>query len=336
MKPLLKPFEELAIAWKSNDFFRARIKLTLFYIAILSWILVFFSSILFFEIQSKYKLVIQENILEKGDTMLHLFMGKILESIFFLDGVIIFFSIFLAYWFAGKTLKPIEEKMKEQKQFVSDAAHELKNPLSVLQASSESMIRAPEFSEAESREVFHEILEESQRLIRITHQLLSLESLHKKNKKINIPEISVQKSIETVIKKLSGFAEQKKIEITPEISGNFLKIFPEDLEAIVFNLVHNAIKFSPENSTIFVKFSGKNNDNKKCILSVKNFGKIIPQDEIPLLFRRFYKSDTARSFSEENGSGLGLSIVKKIVDSYNAEISVKSEEDFGNIFEVRF
>ena len=376
MKKSLKQLEALVTAWKSNNFFQARIKLTFLYLLIITGILIVFSAMLNFQIEKNLEYQFQNIQLSKEDIKkqvqnrypnrsiqnidLENENGKLLYTVLFDDSleisvnsingkilsneeasenftdlitsdvqntlwiinlIILFISSFLGYFLAGKTLSPIEKKTKQQKQFISDAAHELRNPLTAIFATCESMIRV------NKKEGFEEILEESERLIKITENLLVLDQIEKKSQK---SEINLKTLIENIFQKIKPLATEKKI-----IFENHLDIFniladKNDVEKIIFNLFHNAIKFSHQNQKIIISLK-KNGE-----FSVQDFGIGIYKKDISKIFNRFYKADTSRSFTEESGSGLGLSIVKEICDRNNWNITVTSREKKGSTFIINF
>ncbi len=361
MKQILsKRFEVLDTVWNpKNDFQKARIKLTGFYIFILFIILNFFTGALFLilnqeqhqhqekisiawekneilfpnkkitviKVQSKPK-----NIISKQEIfdLQQEFLEKIKYKIFLLELLLLFLAGILSYFLSGKTLNPIQKKNEQQRQFLADVSHELKNPLSALKTSIEVSKEQKDWKIGEIKEVFEDLESEISRLISTTEDLLELEKKDFKNIQKNI---SPQKILRKILKKLQIFADKKNIKIIFKSQGNLeIKCEEGEIEKIFFNLIHNAIKFSKPHSEIFINLNLKNSK----IFSVQNFGEIIEKKDIKKIFNRFYKTENARTFSEENGSGLGLSIVKKICDKNSWNIFVESEKESGTIFKINF
>ncbi|USN58931.1 MAG: HAMP domain-containing histidine kinase [Candidatus Peribacteria bacterium] len=359
---------DLGIAWKSNSFFQARLKLTFFYLLILSGILVFFSAILFFYTEHKISnlphisqieatKIISEKFpeakigevefesgeytfvfLNEKEVKMDAFTRQIFsekesrsfqeyfsqdfeEILLLLNLLILFLSGFLAWFLAGKTLEPIKQKMEEQKRFIADSSHELKNPLSAISATCESMIRANQ------KEGFEEILEESERLICITENLLVLDRAEKKSGKT---EIDLKILIENILEKIKPLATEKRLFFETHLENFQVLANEDDLEKIVFNLLHNAIKFSHKNRKIIISLT----ENGK--FSVQDFGVGITEENVSKIFERFYKADGSRSFEKESGAGLGLSIVKELVEKYGWKIEVESKENSGTNFQIFF
>ena len=129
--------------------------------------------------------------------------------------------------------------------------------------------------------------------------------------------------------------ELNKKNITMELNGEpaYINAVPHLIQEIVFNLVDNAIKYNKENGSIIISVS--KTSEKNVILSVKDSGIGIPNDEIPRIFERFYRVDKSHS-KQINGTGLGLSIVQNAADYHNAKIEVRSEIGVGTEFSVIF
>ncbi len=319
-------FEGLVIDWKSNEFFRARIKLTIFYAIIIAALIVLFSGTLWFEINEIHDNFHQEKIIESNELFLDEFTDEFADKILLIDIFVFILTTFLSYFLAGKNLQPIAKKMKQQAQFIEDAAHEIKNPLAAIFASGTSILRVKEISDKQSREVLGEILEESNRLISLTSQLLQF----KDKEHVSLEEVQVKKIVEKIIQTLQPLLLEKKIILDTHLVNFSLSMAESDFESIVFNLLHNAIKFSHKEGKIIIRLE------KEKKLSIQDFGIGLSEKEIPFIFDRFYKADKARTFGANTGSGLGLSIVKNIIHFHNGKIRVDRGKTAGCVFTVTF
>ena len=350
-------FSSLLHFWHSlNDFQKARLKLTGLYIALIFVILNIFTLSLFFVLQ-KEELIHQQKIQtlwhqkeivfpDKKITIVTLstpqknsittqevinlhqiFLEIIQKWILVIEGILLLISGVLSYFLSGKTLRPIEEKNKRQREFLSDVSHELKNPLSALKTSLEISAQQKDWKHGEVQEVFSDLKSEIDRLIHTTEDLLFLEkkNFHSEKTKIFLPEI-----IEKIQKRFTGLLQKKNIEYISHIENFSGSADEKELEKVIANIVHNAIKFSPPNSKIIVSLTEKGK------FSVQDFGVGIAKKDLSHIFERFYKVDDSRVFTEENGSGLGLSLVKKICDANKWKISVNSEEKKGTIVVIDF
>ncbi|QQS59824.1 HAMP domain-containing histidine kinase [Candidatus Peregrinibacteria bacterium] len=249
------------------------------------------------------------------------------DTLWAIDTIILLLSSFLSYFLAGKTLASIAEKMRQQKQFISDASHELRNPLSAIKASADSLLRAKSISDEEAREVLHAINEESDRLITLTEDLLLLDQSQKDDA---VQQVNAKEIVIAMLKTIEPLAKEKKIYFQTNLEKFELLAKQKDLEKVLFNLLHNAVKFSREDSKIIVKIS------KNGYFRVKDFGVGITPEDLPYIFDRFYKAENARSFSGESGSGLGLSIIKTLTDKYVWTLDVNSKEGKGTQVTVYF
>lgn len=243
------------------------------------------------------------------------------EKVLWIGLLVFLIASFGSIFFANRTLLPIALSIRKEKEFVSGAAHELRNPLASMQAVLEASLLE---TNPVKKEFINDMLSETKRLIQTSESLLLIEKTQSRKQKKE--EVSVLQIVEEVLKRLKPHLIEKKIEIKKNISAHDLFIDKSDLEIVIYNLLHNAIKFSNTGGIIEIVWSNK-------ILSVSDTGIGMDIDKIPFVFDRFYKSDDSRNTS---GSGLGLSIVKEILVRYKADIKVKSEQYKGTEFVVTF
>ncbi|MFM7083871.1 MAG: sensor histidine kinase [Hyphomicrobium sp.] len=223
-----------------------------------------------------------------------------------------------------------------QSDFIANASHELRTPLASIKGFIETLQGSARTDET-ARVRFLSIMDEqAARMNRILDDLLSLSRIEMRahlhpNTSVNIIEI-----IQKVLSSLELLAQQAKMKLKfqpPHISQ--LVIGDRDeLEQVVQNLVHNAIKYGTAGGTVEVSLERKkSNDGTKSVLelSVKDDGPGIPPEHLPRLTERFYRVDSARS-REQGGTGLGLSIVKHILKRHKTDLSIRSELGKGSIF----
>lgn len=235
----------------------------------------------------------------------------------------------LGYFLAGKTLYPIKLMIDEQNQFISDASHELRTPIATLQAEMEGKLLEKSITDGQARQLIKSNLEELGTLKNMTNSMLQLTRAHSMDGKSHIQSFSLLELINLAKDKISVLAIKKHIAIhikMPEIivSGN-----REDLLEVFLILIENAIKYSPNNSD--VEISCKKLPDKVNIF-IADHGMGISDDDLPRIFERFYRADKSRSVTE--GFGLGLSIAKKIIEGHKGSISVASKVGKGSTFEV--
>lgn len=257
--------------------------------------------------------------------------NRVLIALFYTNGLILLFSGAAAYFLAGKTLKPIEEAMKEQERFVSDASHELRTPLTALKTSIEVALRDKKLNLKEAKKVLKENLEDVDELEALTSGLLSLAQTSQPEKKYFFSEIDLAQVAKGAISKLAPLAKKKKVRITQNLKTVLVKADRESIERLMVIMLDNSIKYTEEGGLVSIS---TNEDKKNAIFKISDTGIGIPEKEIPHIFDRFYRVDTSRSKVSAPGFGLGLSIAKKIVDAHGGSIKVTSEVSKGTIFKV--
>lgn len=235
--------------------------------------------------------------------------------------------------FLGREFNDLTERLqtseKKRRQFVSDASHELKTPLASIKLLSDSILQNNMDAET-MREFVGDIGNEAERLNRMTQKLLSLT---KADGEVvgEVEIIHMAPTVERVAKMLSVIAQENNITIALDLSNDCpVLILEDDLYQVIFNLVENGIKYNIPGGTLTVRLS---RDAENAYLQVSDTGMGIPEDAIGHVFERFYRVDKARS-RKSGGSGLGLSIVRSIVERYRGEIRVESAVGQGSSFTV--
>lgn len=216
---------------------------------------------------------------------------------------------------------------KLQKEFVANVSHELKTPITTIKSYTETLLDGALEDRQISEDFLNVINSESDRMSRLVSDLLKLSRMDYsqtkwKKEKINIGEMVVQ-----TLKKLQMQAKSKSINLqTGEIPKDMFVLFDRDgLEQIMLNVAGNAIKYTPENGNVWI--SAKR-ENGSVVVSIKDDGIGIPEEDQTRVFERFYRVDKARS-REMGGTGLGLSIAKQILDAHDSTIAVRSELNKG-------
>ncbi len=218
-----------------------------------------------------------------------------------------------------------------RRQFVSDASHELKTPLASIKLLSDSILQNEMDSET-IREFVGDIGNEADRLTRMTQKLLSLTKVESDSEKSR--EITwIGPTMEKVAKMVSVIAQEKNITVDVMIKRDCsILIIEDDLYQILFNLAENGVKYNKAGGSLTLKLDRLEDD---AILQVVDTGVGIPEDAISRIFERFYRVDKARS-RQTGGSGLGLSIVKTMVERNDGTIEVTSVDQVGTTFTVSF
>ncbi len=229
-------------------------------------------------------------------------------------------------------LDRLEDAVLREKQFTSDASHELRNPLASIKGTLEVLIRKPRDIEYYEDKISY-CIKEVNRMSVIIDQLLMLARYESGNLKPLTSEIILNDSINYTILRMQDYAEDYGIKISFVDKDKFLvKADASMLDVILENLLSNSIKYSNGSKNIDVKIE-KNEDRVKC--SVIDHGMGMKKEQISRIFDRFYRSDEARS-SSVGGHGIGLAIVKRLADVQHLGISFTSEQSKGTTATITF
>jgi signal transduction histidine kinase len=237
--------------------------------------------------------------------------------------------------FLGDEFNQLTERLQvsenKRAQFVSDASHELKTPLASIKLLTDSILQN-DMDQDTVREFVSDIGNEADRLTRMTQKLLSLSRIE--SQQDGDCEITYMKpSIDRVMRMLTGLAEKNNIQMELDCKADCpILILEDDLYQIIFNLVENGLKYNLPGGKLYVR-TFRDGDN--AILQVTDTGVGIPDDALSHVFERFFRVDKARSRST-GGSGLGLSIVRNMVERNQGTIQVESALRQGSVFTVTF
>lgn len=217
----------------------------------------------------------------------------------------------------------------DQKKFVANVSHDFRSPLTSIRGYLEAMLDGtipPEMHE----KYIGIVLNETERLTKLTNGLLTLNNLNTKGMLLNKTHFDINQVIRNSTATFEGTCRQKGISVELILYNEALYAHAdmEKIQQVLYNLIDNAIKFSHQNSSIKIETSEKRN---KIFVSIKDAGIGIPKDELKMIFDRFYKTDTSRG-KDKKGTGLGLSITKEIINAHNENINVISTLDEGTEF----
>ncbi len=241
---------------------------------------------------------------------------------------------------AKMCLKPVEKAWEQQKIFIADSSHELKTPLTVILTNSGILKSHKNDTVDNQMKWIDSTYEEAIHMKELVDKLLLLaktDDISKKNmfSDVDLSELSTQLSLQyEPVAFENGIILMSDIEKDIHIEGDSVA-----LNQIIHILLDNAIKYSPSDSVVTLSLKKRQSYSFRknagyIYLSTHNTGEPIPQEDIPYLFERFYRSDKARTLG--GGYGLGLSICKNLATLHNAEIFVTSDKENGTVFTVKF
>lgn len=219
-------------------------------------------------------------------------------------------------------LKDKSEEMRSE--FLSNVSHELKTPLALVQGYAEGLKEGIS-DDPESMEYYCDIIiDETNKMNNMVKKLLTLNQIEFGNEPINVEHINISEFIKTILKSYSLRIEQKGIKLTSEIEEPLFAWFDEmQLEEVFVNFLSNAMNHCSGDKFIHVS---AHLDNENIIIRIFNTGLNIPEDDLERIWEKFYKVDKART-REYGGNGIGLSIVKAILDRYEAKYGVENKSD---------
>lgn len=235
--------------------------------------------------------------------------------------------------YLANNLNYMSEKMNRngeyQRQFISNVSHDFRSPLTSIKGYVEAMRDGTIPVEMQDK-YLGIIAYEADRLEKLTKGLLTLNELDIHKRLLNIQTFDINDAIKKAAATYEGDCTRRHILLELILSGKelYAKADVEQIQQVLHNLLNNAIKFSPDNSTIIIETTEKNG---RIFVSVKDHGIGIPKDSISKIWERFYKTDISRG-RDQKGTGLGLSIVKEIIHAHDQNINVISTEGIGTEF----
>jgi two-component system phosphate regulon sensor histidine kinase PhoR len=216
-----------------------------------------------------------------------------------------------------------------RRDFISNLSHELRTPVSVIRANSETLLDGALEDKKEAKIFSKAILHNAERLTSMVSDLIDLSRIDYGDLKLNIVEVNLDNFIKSFIDSMKSVMKKKDIyiEYQPRHKKNIMADV-QALERVMNNLIDNAFKYSPKGSVIEISTITNNNHIK---INVADEGTGISEIDQEYIFDRFYRTASARA-SENKGSGLGLAIVKNLINSLNGEVGVSNRPEGGSIF----
>lgn len=245
----------------------------------------------------------------------------ILENLVYANLAVLVGAGFASYWLARRTLQPIAEANERQRQFVADASHELRTPVTALRMETEVALMDKSASKETLRGALESNLEEAGKLESLLHSLLRLSKLDSDEAMTtSFTAVNMQRIITQAIEQTSKQASAKHITIDSTVSKQaHIQGDSDSLTQLFVILIDNAIKYSPAKSTITLT---SNTSDGHVQVTVADQGIGIEPEALDHVFDRFYRADKART--SNNGFGLGLAIAKHIADVHRGTITLRS------------
>lgn len=230
-------------------------------------------------------------------------------------------------------LDQIADYLDRNREFVANAAHELRSPLAAIQSAVDVALNAPR-SQQEYQELLCEIVDECSRLATLVNQLLLLAEHDSDERRAEHEVVRLDRIVASSLEMFRGAAEERNLELVSNPNGEVVVSGdPGRLRQVVNNLIDNSLKFTPPGGRVSVLLD-RDAPHDEAVLKVSDSGVDIPPEDLPHVFERFYRGDKSRG-REICGNGLGLSICQSIVSGHGGAIRVESTPGAGATFEVR-
>lgn len=235
-------------------------------------------------------------------------------------------SLVLARW----AVRPVEEAWDKQQQFIADASHELKTPLTVIRANNSILLSMPDSTIEEQQQWIDSTETEAQIMQDLVNDMLYLAKADSSKVPLEYSTVNMSDIVNAQLLQFESVAFEKGVEIESQVAEALMVDGDASrLQRLVGTLMDNACKYVDDKGSIKVRLS---KTGSSCHLAVNNTGPVIPAEDLPHLFDRFYRSDKART--RTGGYGLGLAIAKSIVDDHKGTLKVSSTEREGTTFSV--
>jgi len=323
-------------------FRKANIKLTLIYsslflvsfwafsIGLYFWMENYFGESYISEIEQEGEFELDEQDMAIANIAVGVAQDRLEKTLLIFNGAMIIIVPVIAWLMTRRTLAPVQHIHEQQKQFVSDVAHELRTPLSIMSGELEVAL-SKERTLEDYRHVLDSSKQETDRLIELSENLLFLARADQGRQTIEFEKVDITDLIGSIIASLQAESTNKEIAIRfeTEEEPTFAWGQPAMLRRLFFNLIDNAIQYTPSQGEICISLAtGK----QYAQVKIRDTGVGIPPEDLEKIFDRFYRVDPSRSRTK--GYGLGLAISKSIVELHHGSITVRSALGKGSTFTV--
>ncbi|MEQ9166881.1 MAG: ATP-binding protein, partial [Fulvivirga sp.] len=262
---------------------------------------------------------IESIIKERTTTNLYLILS--LDVILILGVVLVF-----------RNVKKEVQLAQNKSEFISNVSHEIRTPLALISMFAETLEMGRVPSEEKKKEYYSIISKETQRLTNIVNKILNFSQMDASKKELVFKPLNLSELVGEVLTTYEFHLQQQGFQLTTNLENNI--IINGDKEAmmeVMINLIDNAIKYSESEKQIEVRVSKAHNH---ALLSVKDSGIGIPKSIQKQIFEKFYRAPTG-DLAKKQGTGLGLALVKQIVDLHRGKIEVQSDEGKGSTFIIQ-
>lgn len=240
-------------------------------------------------------------------------------------------SLASGFWLAGRTLRPIRRAMESQRQFVSDASHELRTPIAVAKANNSLLLDDPEASVESHLDQAEAVAAELDHLSVLVGDLTTLARADEGRANLLMEDLDLGELTDEVARDMAALADLLGVALSSETEPTPVRGDRARLRQLVVILLDNSLKYAEKGGTVRVRCAA---EGSRAELTVIDNGAGISAEDQKHIFERFYRADAERTRSK-GGTGLGLAIGKWITEAHGGRISVESEQGQGTTFRVR-
>ena len=217
----------------------------------------------------------------------------------------------------------LQKTEQQRREFIANISHELKTPMTTIAGYADGILDGV-ISPEEERQYLSIISTESRRLSRLVRRMLDVSQLQSMDLIKQKKPFDLSESMRRVLVSMEKKITDRGLDVDVEIPEDPVMVLGDNdlLTQVVYNLLENAAKFAAQGSTLFLGLEKK---GEKAVVTVRNQGETIPEEELPLLFERFHKTDKSRS-EDKDGVGLGLYIVRTILEQHREKITAASKD----------
>ena len=244
------------------------------------------------------------------------------------------FFLLISIWLSRLAAKPMEEAVEMERQFVADISHDLKTPITVVLANNSILRADPGATVSEQGQWIESTDAAAKNMLKMVNEMLALSSLETVGKKEELMPVDLSSAAEKCVLQLESLAYDRGVELESDVAeGITVRATPEYIERICTGLLENALKYEPDGGRVRVELKSAK-QKRRAVLTVQNFGSVIPEEDLPHIFERFYRGDKTRDIKK--GHGLGLPIIKRVTELIGAQIEARSGQQEGVVFTVTF
>lgn len=331
MKRISRRFVAWATDSKTEPFQKARLKLTLHYIVGMGILLAIFNFGVYGLFVSDLPDPIEPTLTATQRQAIDKAGERLERALLMVDGLMIIVVSGIGYYFAGRTLRPIEVMYRRQKKFVADVAHELRTPLAVLKIGAEATL-AGQSTQKDYQKLTMDSLQEVNYMATTVNDLLFLA----RGDAMKTPTLARLNLTELVVKQtelMQPYAHNKDVILSQNCQAAcFVRGNQMYLKRLLTNLLQNAIDYNKSSGTVTLSLTKTNHE---VTLKIIDTGIGMDSSTLTHIFERFYKADQSRTI-QSSGAGLGLSIVKEIVTSHSGQIGIQSQLGRGTSVSIIF